>query len=187
MTEGTSSYEGLAVGLFGEHEITQLDITKDILTLTSTTSNTSDFLVCQDVDGTEPFVIEDDGRTRINRRGNFSEAINGYYYCIEPVLSAAQEFGGRFMLDEEETSTSGGRRAVLSLRFNAYVAGTSAAKSFLTFEDQGELGTSLFALLCGAPDGGGCAEIISNPNSTIGIVIYVNNVKMWLLCSSAST
>ncbi|KKK54417.1 hypothetical protein LCGC14_3084970, partial [marine sediment metagenome] len=46
MAEGTKTYEGLAVPLFGESEIKQQDITKDILTLTSYASNTSDFLVC---------------------------------------------------------------------------------------------------------------------------------------------
>ena len=186
MTEGTSSYDGLAVPLSGESEITQQDITKDILTLTSGASNTAgDFIVCQDSSGTEPFVVEDDGRTRINRRGTFSEALNAYYYCT--TTNSSQEFGARFMLDEELTTVAGGRRAVLSLRFNGSQAGNHAGRSFLTFEDQGELGTALFAVLGGAVDGGSCYESLTNPNSTKGLVIYANNEKLWLLCSSAST
>ena len=187
MAEGDSTFEGLAVPLYGESEIQQQDTTYDILTLTSAAGNTAgDFIVCQDSDGTEPFVVEDDGRCRINRRGTFSEALNAYYYCTE-TATTQQEFGARFMLDEELTTVEGGRRAVLSLRFNASTAGNHAGRSFLTFEDQGELGTALFAVLGGDKDGGSCYETVSNPNSTVGLVIYANNEKLWLLCSSAST
>lgn len=61
MAEGTSTYDGLAVPLSGESEITQTTLGNDILTLTGTTSQTGDFLVCQDVDGTENFVVSSSG------------------------------------------------------------------------------------------------------------------------------
>jgi hypothetical protein len=61
MAEGTQSYEGLAVPLYGESEIQQQTLGTDIITITGATSQTGDFLVCQDVDGTEQFVVSCSG------------------------------------------------------------------------------------------------------------------------------
>ena len=61
MAEGTSTYDGLAVPLSGESEITQTTVGNDILTLTGAASQTGDFLVCQDVNGTENLVISSSG------------------------------------------------------------------------------------------------------------------------------
>jgi len=57
MAEGTSTYDGLAVPLSGESEITATTAANDILTLTGATSHTGDFIVCQDSAGTENFVV----------------------------------------------------------------------------------------------------------------------------------
>lgn len=57
MATGSSTYDGLAMGLFGEHQLTQQTIANDILTITSYASNTSDYLVLEDSDGTEQFYI----------------------------------------------------------------------------------------------------------------------------------
>ncbi len=186
MAEGTTTYDGLAVPLYGEAEIQAQSTTLDVLTLTGASGSTGDFLICQDSSGTELVQIQDDGRVRITRRGTFSEAINAWYYCTVDT-GAVQEYAGAFLLDEEATDTTGGRRAVLNLRFNANTAGNNAAKSFINFNDEGEVGTSLFTVLAGASDGGGCYETLSDPAITKGFVIYANNEKLWLLCSSAST
>jgi hypothetical protein len=61
MAEGTNSYHGLAVPLFGESEIKQQTVATDILTLTGGASQTGDFLVCQNSTGTENFVISASG------------------------------------------------------------------------------------------------------------------------------
>ena len=61
MAEGTRTFMGLAVPLSGESEIKQVTAATDILTLTGITSQTGDFLVCQDVDGTENFVVSSSG------------------------------------------------------------------------------------------------------------------------------
>jgi len=61
MAEGTSAYMGLAVGLSGEHEITQTTAATDIFTLTGATSQAGDFLVCQNSTGGENFVISAEG------------------------------------------------------------------------------------------------------------------------------
>lgn len=61
MAEGTSTYDGLAVPLSGESEITQTTVGNDILTLTGAGSQTGDFLVCQTNTGTENLVISSSG------------------------------------------------------------------------------------------------------------------------------
>ena len=61
MAEGTGSYLGMAVPLRGESEITQVTAATDILTLTGATSQTGDFLVCQNSTGTENLVISSSG------------------------------------------------------------------------------------------------------------------------------
>jgi hypothetical protein len=61
MAEGTKTYMGLAVPLYGESEIQQQALATDILTLTGATSQSGDFLVCQGATGTEYFVVASSG------------------------------------------------------------------------------------------------------------------------------
>ena len=57
MAEGTSTFEGLSLPRLGEYEQVQQTVATDMVTLTGGTSQTGDFIVCQDVDGTEKFVV----------------------------------------------------------------------------------------------------------------------------------
>ena len=186
MTEGSETYKGLAVPLFGESEIVQQSLTNDILTLTGKESSVGNFLTCQLSDGTEVVEIQDDGRVRMKRRGSFSEALNAWYYCTQDDPSATQEYAAAFLLDEEETSISGGRRAVLNVRLNASTAGRHAGMSFINFANEGEVGAALFTILTGAVDGGGVMETNTCATATHGIIIYSNNVKYWIMCSDVS-
>ena len=61
MAEGSKTYKGLAVPLYGESEIKQSVAATDILTLTAITGATGDFLVCQTAGGGEVFVVGADG------------------------------------------------------------------------------------------------------------------------------
>jgi len=61
MAEGTKTYEGLAVPIYGESEIQQQTAATDILTLTGAGSQSGDFLVCQSNTGTEVFVVSSSG------------------------------------------------------------------------------------------------------------------------------
>jgi len=61
MAEGTKSYDGLAVPLFGESEIQQQTAATDILTLTGAASQAGDFLVCQNSTGGENLVVSSSG------------------------------------------------------------------------------------------------------------------------------
>jgi hypothetical protein len=61
MAEGSETYDGLAVPLFGESEIQQQTAATDIVTLTGAASQSGDFLVCQNSTGTENLVISSSG------------------------------------------------------------------------------------------------------------------------------
>ena len=61
MAEGTKTFEGLSVPLFGESEIQAQTAATDILTITSAASHTGDFLVLQNSTGAELFVISSSG------------------------------------------------------------------------------------------------------------------------------
>ena len=57
MTEGTSTFEGLAVTLSGESEIKATTAALDILTLTGASSHTGEYVVGQTSDGVEEIAI----------------------------------------------------------------------------------------------------------------------------------
>jgi hypothetical protein len=61
MAEGTCTFKGLAVPLFGESEIKQTTLGKDIITLTGAAGQTGDFLVCQSSAGAEKWVVDSTG------------------------------------------------------------------------------------------------------------------------------
>jgi len=69
MAEGNDTYRGLAVPLYGNFEIIGISTTEDIMTLTAAGGATGDFIVCQTSAGTEAFVVEDDGATKITAGG----------------------------------------------------------------------------------------------------------------------
>ena len=57
MAEGSDTYKGLAVPLFGDFEIKQRTAATDIVSITAATGATGDFIVCQTVGGGEVFVV----------------------------------------------------------------------------------------------------------------------------------
>ena len=61
MTEGVSTFEGLAVPLLGESEIKQQTAATDILSITGAASQTGDFLVLQNSSGAELLVVSASG------------------------------------------------------------------------------------------------------------------------------
>lgn len=61
MAEGTKTFMGLSVPLFGESEIQQQTAATDLLTLTGAGSMSGDFLVLQNSTGAELFVISNSG------------------------------------------------------------------------------------------------------------------------------
>lgn len=61
MATGTGTYEGLAVPLYGESNITGVTAANDILTITGAGSQSGDYLVCEGSTGTEVFVVSSAG------------------------------------------------------------------------------------------------------------------------------
>lgn len=65
MAEGNDAFLGLGVPLVGESEIKQDSPVNDIITITGSTGQEGDFLICQTVDGTERFGIHNSGRVQL--------------------------------------------------------------------------------------------------------------------------
>lgn len=61
MAEGSDTYKGLAVPLFGDFEIKGRTAATDIMTITAASGATGDFIVCQTVGGGELFVVDNTG------------------------------------------------------------------------------------------------------------------------------
>lgn len=61
MAEGSDTYMGLAVPLFGDFEIKGRTAATDIMTITAASGATGDFIVCQTVGGGELFVVDNAG------------------------------------------------------------------------------------------------------------------------------
>jgi len=57
MAEGSDSWKGLGVPLFGDFESVQRTAATDHVTLTGASGQTGDFLVCQNSSGTEQLVV----------------------------------------------------------------------------------------------------------------------------------
>jgi len=65
MAEGTDSFKGLAVPLFGDFEIKQRTAATDIMTITGASGQGGDFIVCQIAAGTEKFVVDVSGNITV--------------------------------------------------------------------------------------------------------------------------
>ena len=66
MAEGTSTFEGLSLPRLGEYEQVQQDPTLDMVTLTGSTGQTGDFIVCQDSSLSEVFVVDASGNLAVS-------------------------------------------------------------------------------------------------------------------------
>lgn len=62
MAEGSDTYKGLAVPLFGDFEIKQRTAANDIMSITGASGQSGDFIVCQQSDGTEVFAVDSGGQ-----------------------------------------------------------------------------------------------------------------------------
>ena len=65
MAEGTDTYKGLGVSLYGASEKKAIATGPDILTLTGYASQAGDYFVCQTENGTEEFVIATGGAVTV--------------------------------------------------------------------------------------------------------------------------
>lgn len=72
MTVGTSSWDGLGMGLNGEYEMTQVVAATDFLTMSGATSMSGDFIVLRDVDDTELMWVNSKGSIYSRAEGDTS-------------------------------------------------------------------------------------------------------------------
>ena len=159
MATGSSGYDGLAMGLFGEHQLTQETIANDILTITSKASNTSDFLVLENSAGTEQLYINNVGTIYIRNevsataylgvdaRGIVLDGATGTWMagCGFRITNRAQ-YGGQVyagnyhFVGDATANHTGGRGAVINLisaMATGYGGNSSSEFGFINFAEAG--------------------------------------------------
>ena len=185
MAEGTSTFKGLAVPLSGESEIKQITAATDMLTLTGATSMSGDFLVMQDVDGTEVNAFYSDGRimntivhdsdmntatgvtymegvhfgTTVTANSGGSDALS----CVLQHNSTTWTNAGQIYVAEfwlgggASAGMTGGRTAVLNLIIDhdTSYAQVDAATSYINFTADDALIPAFFTLTGETADGAG--------------------------------
>lgn len=184
MPEGVMSYEGLSVPLFGESEIVQQDITKDILTLTSAASNTSDFLVLQNSSGSELFRIEDDARIWMSVTKGAGDGMALYRYLSS--TNDGQKYSATFLMDESTYSVGGGRTATLNLRFDCSGLGEDAAKSFINFDDHGTDCPTFITIPNSTPDDGSSFVTNTQSAATHALKCYIGGTLYYLMITDTA-
>lgn len=85
MAEGSDTYKGLAVPLFGDFEIKQRTAATDIMTITAASGASGDFIVCQTVGGGEVFVVDASGNLTVAGTAAFTGNLtfSGYANLVQ--------------------------------------------------------------------------------------------------------
>ena len=209
MTEGVMTYDGLAAPLFGEYEQKQQTVATDMITLTGGTSQTGDFLVCQDVDGTERVWINadgciytrgasvtDDAYVGLDARGVVDAASDGEWHAtIGGRLTTAQVHDGGtqeyalYGAVYHTGTNSGGRTHVLGLYFSITnaTAGNGAC-SFIYFVEAGTI--PYFFTIGGMTNdaAGGCFHTVTHSFPDHGLKIDIDGTSYYImLCDASAT
>ena len=134
MAEGISTYHGLAAPLSGEYEQTQIDPTKDMVTLTIGATSTSDYIVMQNSTGTEHVVVSSSGL--ITTQGGFQKTLS----------SSGQGPGFEVKLTSTGAIAAG---AVLGNAFLVSTSSKSAINAAYAYQnDASAVGVTNFLLAC---------------------------------------
>lgn len=183
MTTGTSTWNGLGMGLFGEYQLTQQALATDILTITAASGITGDFFICETSAGSELFQIQADGRTRINRTASGSNSLDVYFTLT--ASNTSQCYGQTIYFESGGFASAGGRHAVLNLWY-AYDGGGGAAHSYINFAAPGASShpLTLFTILNATAESS--LFIASDETATHGLRIYVDNVEYFIKLSPAT-
>lgn len=181
MPEGTRSYKGLAVPLYGESEIQQETAATDILTITGASGMSGDFLVLQDSSGTEVVQIRSDGRLRLNTTSSSQNTLDVYF--TQNVNMSAQSYAATFKFDQAGFAMDGGRAATLNLWFDYNSGGADV--SFINFDSLGTDVPTLFTILNATVD----SSLFVNTAAAAadhGLRIYVDNVVYYIMLSNTT-
>ena len=210
MAEGVMTYDGLAAPLFGEYEQKQQTVGTDMVTLTGGTSQTGDFLVCQDVDGTERVWINADGciysrgstvtataYLGLDARGAVDAAATGTWFAtIGGRLTTALAVGAgsqQYALYGAIYDTGievGGRLHPLGLYFNTTEAPQAAgACSFIYFVEAGDAIPYFFTIGGMTNDASaGCLFTVTHSFPDHGLKIDIDQTTYYImLCDASAT
>jgi len=200
MTTGTSTWNGLGMGLFGEYELTQIQSAVDCLTITgASTTGTGTLFTVQNSDAapaTNGFRIYDYGRTRLIRTdavahgGAYKNALD-VKYDLDYAAGAVQVYAATFILDVSGGSATSGRQAVVAMQSygNAQMH-SGPESSWFYLNDVASAETSEVGSFINF--GGGTIAAanmlrpISNPDSTHGLVMYWDNTLYFIMVSDGS-
>lgn len=120
MATGDSTWEGLGLPRLGEYQQEQQTAANDMVTLTGASSQSGDFLVCENSSGTEKFVVESNARVNLSYV-NFGRITAG------PTTSV--DMGDLFILSTGTTQRLGivttGTTKLYTAKFQ-YTAGSSS-------------------------------------------------------------
>ena len=126
MTTGTSSWNGLGMGVFGEYELTQINSAVDCLTITgASTTGTGALFVIQNSDANAAvngLRVYDYGRTRIirtddvNHGGTFKNALDVKFDHNTTADASSQLYAASFILDISGGTTPGGKVSFIQLQ-----------------------------------------------------------------------
>jgi hypothetical protein len=205
MAKGLETYAGLAVPLFGESEIKQQRAAIDILTVTGATSQTGDFLVLEDVDGTEVFSITSSGYMKLT--GTIVDSSTLGFFCniassstvgtnvalqsqitVTKESGATQDYAGWFYLDSSSSTTPavGGREAVLNLYYMTGTTSAHAGSGFVFFDDGGSNAQIAFNFGANTCTDGIIVTTFTDMIATAGIRCMFGTTVFYILCSSCN-
>lgn len=209
MTTGSSSWNGLGMGLSGEYELTQIVAATDFLTLTGASSMGGDFLVLRDSDNSEKLYINNVGTIYIRNdvdataylgidaRGTINDAATGTWFsgCGFRITNNAavggQVYAGNFhWIGGTSANHTGGRGAVINLICDIQTGYGGTAwntMAFINMSDQNTNVPSLFSFPDSSADDGGFFQASDGDVAVTHLIsINVGNTQYWICVSDSS-
>jgi hypothetical protein len=201
MPTGTSEFQGLAVPLNGESQITQQTAANDILTITGASGMAADFIVCEDSSGTEIFYLRQDGFMRLNPTTTISAMgfdcrmasssttgvnVAGNFRLTHTATGdSAQNYALWAYLDMSSATTGGGRTAVMSLYLAGETSAAGTCRSFINFSGDAT-GMQIYNLFTfpGFTVDTGPFVALAAADSTHGIRIAIDTAYYYIMCTS---
>jgi len=200
MATGSSTYEGLGMGLYGEYQLTAETAANDILTITGASGQTGDMLVLETSAGTELMFVEITGQTRLNitstgaadngldvrmsGAGSTFQAAGNFQLDLTSAVTGGQQYALRAHFDGScATSIGGGREACLALYANMNSSAGGSSHSIIAVDDAGS-DVQAFISFINIGTSGGC--IVSNAcgNSTHGLRCYVDSTAYYIMMTT---
>lgn len=212
MPTGTNRTQDLGLPLNGEYQQTQLTAANDMATLTGTTSMSGDYLVLEDVDGTEQLWVNYLGAIYIRNEITDTGALGAYmgvdarseiiatsagtwyagcgFRITNSATVGAQVYAGNFhWIGSAAGNHTGGRGAVINLIADikaGYGGASWNTMAFINMDDQATDVPSLFSFPGITASSGGCFSARSSITGTHGLSINVGNTQYFIMVAETS-